>query len=101
MMVDFVKLNVLLIVLNDLILGYKDEKKSLCQFISFVSILIEVSILWRIVDLMSLTLIISHPVRIQFRDLNLHDFFSHPYSPLPLGCSGPGRNAPAASIWST
>ena len=70
MMIDFVKFDVLLIVLNDLILDYKDEKKSLCQFISFVSILIEVSILWRIVDLMSLTLIISHPVRIQFRELN-------------------------------
>ena len=69
-MIDFVKPSVLLMVLNDLILGYKDEKKSLCQFISFVSMLIEVSILWRIVDLMNLTFIISRPVRIQFRELN-------------------------------
>ena len=66
-------------------------KKITCQLSLNIFSLIwkEVDILWRIVDFMNLMVIVSHPISIQIRELNLHDFFPRPHLLLPLTCSGP------------
>ena len=71
MMIDFVELSVLIIVLNYLNSRLQGWKKNYANYLSFFPLIwIEVDVLWRIIDLMNLTLIVSHPISIQIRELN-------------------------------